>query len=48
MSDDEIETTLQSLQQQCQAEGVPMPADGHLVEALISMQAENILRAHGI
>jgi len=48
MSADEIETTLQNLQDRCRAEGVSMPADGHLVEALISMQAENLLRAHGV
>lgn len=43
MSDDEIETTLQSLQQRCQAEGVPMPADGHLVEAILITHGERFI-----
>lgn len=43
MSDDEIETTLQSLQQRCQAEGVSMPADGHLVEAILITHGERFI-----
>lgn len=44
MSDDEIETTLQSLQQRCKAEGVPMPADGHLVEAILITHGEGFIK----
>lgn len=44
MSDDEIEATLQDLQQRCQAEGVSMPTDGHLVEAILVTHGERLIR----
>jgi DNA-binding transcriptional regulator YhcF (GntR family) len=44
MSDDEIEVTLQDLQQRCQAEGVSMPTDGHLVEAILVTHGERLIR----
>ena len=44
MNDDEIEATLQDLQQRCQAEGVSMPADGHLVEAILVTHGERLIR----
>ena len=44
MNDDEIEVTLQDLQQRCQAEGVSMPTDGHLVEAILVTHGERLIR----
>ena len=44
MNDDEIEATLQDLQQRCQAEGVSMPTDGHLVEAILITHGERLIR----
>lgn len=42
MSDEELEQTLQALQARCEAEGVPMPTDANLVEALLVLHADSL------
>ena len=42
MSDEELEQTLRNLQARCEAEGVPMPTDANLVEALLVLHADSL------
>lgn len=42
LSATELEETLQKLQDRCAAEGVPMPTDANLVEALLVLHADSL------
>lgn len=42
MTVEELEQTLQALQARCEAEGVPMPTDANLVEALLVLHADSL------
>lgn len=42
MTNDEVEATLQKLQARCQSEGVPMPRDESLVDALLVLHADSL------
>ena len=41
-TDNELSTTLQKLKERCQAEGVAMPRDANLVEALLELHADSL------
>lgn len=42
LTDNELSATLLKLQERCQAEGVPMPRDANLVEALLVLHADGL------
>jgi len=42
LTDNELSATLLKLQELCQAEGVPMPRDANLVEALLVLHADGL------